>query len=133
MPSGPGVISDATIAEIARAVPPTLSTFLLTSRVSVEAIVEQVQRCGTTTVQLCDRLEPSAHLELREAVPEIAIVQVIHVDGREALDEAVAAAPHVDALLLDSGNCGSPQKELGGTGRTHDWALSAEIRRSVRT
>jgi phosphoribosylanthranilate isomerase len=132
MPSGPGVISEETIAEIARAVPPTLATFLLTSRVSVEAIVEQLRRCRTTTVQLCDRLERGSHLELRAAVPEIAIVQVIHVSGREALDEAVVVAPHVDALLLDSGNCGSTVKELGGTGRTHDWAISAEIRRSVR-
>ena len=38
---------------------------------------------------------------------------------------------HVDALLLDSGNPSLAVKELGGTGRTHDWKLSRRIRDSV--
>ena len=33
----------------------------------------------------------------------------------------------VDAWRLDSGNRTLPVKELGGTGRTHDWGLSARI------
>jgi phosphoribosylanthranilate isomerase len=33
----------------------------------------------------------------------------------------------VDALLLDSGNQALAVKELGGTGRRHDWAISRTI------
>jgi phosphoribosylanthranilate isomerase len=47
------------------------------------------------------------------------------------VDEAVAVAPRVDALLLDSGNPALAVKELGGTGRRHDWALSRRIREAV--
>jgi phosphoribosylanthranilate isomerase len=43
----------------------------------------------------------------------------------------MAAAPHVEALLLDSGNPTLPVKELGGTGRTHDWSISRQILEAV--
>jgi phosphoribosylanthranilate isomerase len=43
----------------------------------------------------------------------------------------VAVAPQVDAILLDSGNQALAVKELGGTGRTHDWRLSREIRERI--
>jgi phosphoribosylanthranilate isomerase len=56
---------------------------------------------------------------------------VIHVLGEESLAEAEAVAPHVDALLLDSGNPALKVKELGGTGRRHDWAISRQIREAV--
>jgi len=46
MPSGPGVISEDLIAEIARAIPPAVSSFLLTCKQDVEAIVDQQNDCG---------------------------------------------------------------------------------------
>jgi phosphoribosylanthranilate isomerase len=131
MPSGPGVISEELILEIAATVPPPIATFLLTCHQGARDIVAQQKRCGTNTVQLCDRLVDGSYTDLNAAMPGVAVVQVVHVNGAESVQEAVKLAPHVDALLLDSGNQGLPTKELGGTGRTHDWRLSAEIRRSV--
>jgi phosphoribosylanthranilate isomerase len=133
MPSGPGVIQEDLIRAIARTVPPPIATFLLTCHQRADDIIAQQKRCGTNTVQLCDRLADGSHAELRAAMRGVSIVQVIHVNGRESVEEAVEIAPHVDALLLDSGNQKLATKELGGTGRTHDWRLSAEIRRAVRT
>jgi phosphoribosylanthranilate isomerase len=132
MPSGPGVIPEDLIRAIARTVPPPIATFLLTCHQRVDDIVAQQKRCGTNTVQLCDRLVEGDHADLRAAMPGVSIVQVIHVNGRESVEEAINIAPDVDALLLDSGNQRLATKELGGTGRTHDWRLSAEIRRNVR-
>jgi phosphoribosylanthranilate isomerase len=97
----------------------------------VDDIVAQQRRCGTNTVQLCDRLIDGSYSELRAAIPGVSVVQVLHVNGRESVQEAVKVAPQVDALLLDSGNQTLATKELGGTGRIHDWQLSAEIRRTV--
>jgi len=91
----------------------------------------QQQRCRTNTVQICDRLTGGSYRDLKNALPGISIVQVIHVAGQEAVDEAVSIAPYVDAILLDSGNQKLPTKELGGTGRTHDWSLSRKIREQV--
>ena len=83
------------------------------------------------TIQICDRLPEGSHEELREALPGVSLVQVVHVTGTESVDEAIAVAPHVDAVLLDSGNQSLAIKELGGTGRTHDWRLSRQIREAI--
>lgn len=134
MPSGPGVISDEAAAEIAAAVrrtAPAVETFLLTSLTRAEAIAEQHARCGTTALQLVDHVPHDDLRRLRAACPGVKLVQVIHVLGDPSVDEARAAAPFVDALLLDSGNPHAPVKELGGTGRRHDWATSRRIRDAV--
>jgi phosphoribosylanthranilate isomerase len=131
MPSGPGVISDDAAAEIAAAVPPSVDTFLLTARQDVEAIAAQQRAAGARTLQLVDALPEGAHAGLRAALPGVKLVQVIHVTGPGSLEEAEAVAPHVDALLLDSGNPTLEVKELGGTGRRHDWELSRRIRAAV--
>lgn len=127
MPSGPGVIDEALIAEIARGVPPPIETFLLTPLQSADAIAEQHARCGTTTLQLVDHVPHDELRRLRALRPGVRLVQVIHVLGPASIDEARAAAAHVDALLLDSGNPSLAMKELGGTGRVHDWAHSRAI------
>ena len=127
MPSGPGVIAEALIAEIAAAVPPAVGTFLLTAATEPAAVIAQQRRCGVNTIQLCDALEASAYPVLREALPGIALVQVIHVRGADSVAEAVHTAPMVDGLLLDSGDPTLSVKELGGTGRLHDWRLSRRI------
>jgi phosphoribosylanthranilate isomerase len=131
MPSGPGVISDERIAEIAATVPPAIGTFLLTSRQRVAEIIEQQHFCRTNTIQVCDHLTEGTHRDLKDALPGISVVQVIHVTGPESVQEAVRVAPHVDAILLDSGNQKLAVKELGGTGRTHDWTLSRAIRERI--
>lgn len=128
MPSGPGVISDERIAPIAAAVPPPIATFLLTSKQNVAEIISQQRQLRTNTIQICDRIETGSYHDLREALPGVKLVQVIHVTGEESIDEALAAAPHVDAILLDSGNQKLAVKELGGTGRRHDWRISRVIR-----
>jgi phosphoribosylanthranilate isomerase len=131
MPSGPGVISEELIKEIAAVVPPAVASFLLTSKQEVEPIISQQRRCGVNTIQICDRLRSGSYQELRRALPGISIVQVIHVTGEESVEEALAVAPQVDAILLDSGNQSLAVKELGGTGRTHNWEISRRVREAV--
>ncbi len=127
MPSGPGVIADDLIAEIAATVPPPVATFLLTSETEAGAIIEHVRRCGTNTVQLVDAVEPAAYGVIRAALRGLRIVQVLHVMDAAVVDEAQRLAPLVDAFLLDSGNPALAVKQLGGTGRPHDWRLSRRI------
>lgn len=128
MPSGPGPIKEELIREIASQIPPGVSSFLLTSLQDSASIVEQQRRCGVNTIQIVDRLERGSYEEMRAAMPGVSLVQVIHVTGEESLYEALRVAPHVNAILLDSGNPSLAVKELGGTGRRHDWAMSRRIR-----
>lgn len=128
MPSGPGPIPEDLIAQIAAVIPPSVSSFLLTSKQDAASIVAQQRRCGVNTIQICDRLQSGSYKDLRDAMPGIAIVQVIHITGKESVEEAVSVAPYVDGILLDSGDQSLPVKELGGTGRTHDWSISTRIR-----
>ncbi len=57
---------------------------------------------------------------------------MIHVSGEESIAEAVRIASYVDAILLDSGNPALKVKELGGTGRTHNWNISRRIQELVK-
>lgn len=131
MPSGPGVIEEALIAEIAARVPPTIETFLLTCLQDAAAIVAQHRTCRTSTLQFVDHVPHAELKRLRAALPGIRLVQVIHVADEGSLEEAAAVAPLVDAVLLDSGNPTLAVKQLGGTGRVHDWTLSARIRAAI--
>lgn len=131
MPSGPGVITEEKIIEIAAKVPDHIDTFLLTSRLCADAIITQYKRCQTSTIQLVDRVEQGAYKQIRETLPSVRLVQVIHVSDKSSLDDAKAISKKVDALLLDSGNPSLEVKELGGTGRTHDWSISRQIVKAV--
>jgi phosphoribosylanthranilate isomerase len=128
MPSGPGPIDEALIAELVATVPPPVSCFLLTCATDAALIAEQVVRCGVDAVQLVDAVPDGAHAELRRLLPHrVRLVQVVHVVDAASVDEALGVAPHVDALLLDSGDPRLAVKELGGTGRVHDWTFSRAI------
>jgi phosphoribosylanthranilate isomerase len=136
MPSGPGVIDDAMVARVAAAVRTAhgerIRSFLLTARTRAEDIAAQHAAARTTSLQLVDHVPAAELVRLRSLCPGVELVQVVHVTGEAALAEALAVAPLVDAILLDSGNPQAAVKELGGTGRTHDWALARRIRDAVQ-
>ncbi len=131
MPSGPGVIDEEMICKIAAVIPPGVASFLLTSKQDVGSIIAQQRRCGANTLQIVDKLEEGTHLDIRKALPGVGIVQVVHVTGDESVEEALDLQDKVDAILLDSGNPGKEVKELGGTGRTHNWLVSRKIVEAV--
>lgn len=132
MPSGPGIIKDELIAEIAQIVPKHIDTFLLTSETEVEKIIEHHSKVNTTTIQIVDALTKGTHQQLKTALPNVKIVQVLHVLDEKSIDEAIAISKKVDCILLDSGNPNLKTKELGGTGRVHNWKISKQIVEKVK-
>lgn len=128
MPSGSGIISNEMIAEITQAVAgQPVETFLLTSETTVEGIYSHYQKVKTTTIQLVDEIEKNGHARLKELLPNVKLVQVLHVLDEKTIDEAERLMHEVDALLLDSGNPNLKVKTLGGTGNTHNWEISKSI------
>ena len=132
MPSGPGIITDELIFEIAQSVPPSIETFLLTSETNAEKIIEHHQKVKTTAIQIVDSIPIESYAILRQALPGIKLVQVIHVIDDKSVEEAIKIAQFVNYILVDSGNPNLAVKELGGTGRTHNWMLSKQIRAAIK-
>lgn len=131
MPSGPGVISDASIKHIAQWIGHKAASVLLTSRTSAHAIDEQVRDGVPAVLQLTDAVAVDEMIALRAHHPDLVLMPVVHVLGSESIVEAHHLAPFSDAILLDSGNPSAAVKELGGTGRVHDWQVSRAIRETV--
>lgn len=128
MPSGPGVVGDEVAAQIVRATPPPIATFMLTSETTVDGIEAHQRRVGANTIQLVDAVPPETYAQLHQALPAVKLVQVIHVLNEANVAEALMAVESgADALLLDSGNPMLAVKELGGTGRVHNWLISRQI------
>lgn len=132
MPSGAGIIGEELASQLIPIVPPPIGTFLLTCETEAIRIVAQQRRCGANTLQLCDRVSEEVRDLICRQLPGIKIVQVVHVTGPESVDEALRIQETADAVLLDSGNQSLAVKELGGTGRVHDWTVSAKIREALR-
>lgn len=131
MPSGPGPISEEMIASIVPAISPGIATFLLTSKQHAAGIVAQQRRTNVNTIQIVDEFPIDQYRTLRNQLPGIKLVQVVHVRDEKSIDESVRVSTHVDAVLLDSGNPFLATKELGGTGRVHNWSLSRKIREAL--
>lgn len=128
MPSGPGVVGDELATQIVRATPPPIATFMLTSETTTAEIIAHQQRVGANTIQIVDAVSPETYDQLHAALPAVKLVQVIHVIDERNIDEALKAVQDgADALLLDSGNPTLTVKELGGTGRVHNWLVSRQI------
>lgn len=132
MPSGPGIVDDATIAAIVTTIPPHIETFLLTSETDAKAIIAHHQKVNTSAIQIVDALPISHYKIIKAALPKVKIVQVLHVLDETVIDEAKAIELEVDYILLDSGNPNLAVKELGGTGRTHNWAISKRLVNAVK-
>lgn len=131
MLSSPRAIDDSIVAAIAARVPPPITTFLLTSEGTAAGIAQRVLAAGVSAVQISSHLGASESEQLPKLLPTIRRVQVIHVENEGALDLIALYAPHVHAFLLDSGRPSQSRPVYGGTGRTHDWSISAEfVRRS---
>jgi len=131
MPSGPGMINEALILQIVQIIPPPINSFLLTSETSAKKIIKQYDKVQTNTIQIVDRLSDVTYADIKQALPHTKLVQVIHVVDEASIIEAISVSEKVDAILLDSGNPKAKVKTLGGTGKTHNWELSKQIRIAV--
>ena len=114
----PREISLTRAADLAAAVPPFVTSVLVTMPDSVDRAVELVERVAPDAVQLHGNLGPDDIAAVRERAPAKVIVAV---DATDPDVESYADA--ADALLFDSVD----EQGGGGTGETHDWERTAEL------
>lgn len=123
MPSGPGVLSLKGARSLARTDCPGATPILLTSAETAEDIGADAEYVGVGAVQVVRHIAACEAAKL--CASPVEYIQVIHVEGPEALELIETYAPHCDAFLLDSGK--PSLATLGGTGDTHDWRISAKF------
>jgi len=127
MPSGPGIIEDSLIAEIAEFTPKNIETFLLTSETTTKNIISHYKKVKTTAIQIVDTITDGTYKEIRKELPHVKLIQVIHVLNHTSINDSIKISQFVDAILLDSGNPTLQIKTLGGTGKIHNWEISKKI------
>lgn len=131
MPNGPGQIDAPTVRLLTANAPAGVSSWTLTIATDAATIIETARASATQTIQLVCGVEPAVADAVRAAMPALRIVSVIHVEGDDAIEAALRIAPHVHGVLLDSGRPGAKTPTYGGTGDTHDWAVSRRVVEAV--
>ena len=131
----PGGIHDGLTEGKARGIIAALPAFLTSVAITyVDNAREAVDLCrflGVGALQLHGQF-PRQELPLvRAALPHLKIIRVVHVVGPDAVRMARSVERDVDALILDTYD--SATGKAGATGKVHDWAISQEVVRSVRT
>lgn len=131
LPTG---VHDGLTEEKARAIisrlPPFVGAVVITY---VRAAHEAVGLCrflGAGALQLHGEFPTNDLPLVRAALRHLKLIRAVHVTGPDAIAEARARSRHADALILDTYDAESGRH--GATGKTHDWAVSAEIVRAVR-
>jgi len=107
---------------------PFLTTVLVTHEEDPAAIVALAEAVPTRAIQVHSDVGVGELVALRQLVGDRVIIGKITVEDRSCLSRLSLVSSVVDAIVLDSMNRQTGQ--VGGTGLTHDWVLSAELRKA---
>ncbi|MGW4071860.1 phosphoribosylanthranilate isomerase [Nocardia grenadensis] len=117
------VLTPGVAAELSAATPSFVNRVLVTHLEEAGAILDLAARVGVDTIQVHGLVDRATLRAVHAAARGRAIVRAVHVTGTDAVARARDIAADSDAVLLDSRTA----DRLGGTGRTHDWSVSARI------
>jgi phosphoribosylanthranilate isomerase len=110
--------------EILENVPPYLGRYAVTHLTELGDLLGVVDALPIDTLQVHDRAAPETLAALRQARPGLRLLKAIHVHPDRDSDWQ-AYVDVVDGIVLDSVD---PEADrIGGTGRVHDWSVSARI------
>lgn len=117
-------IAEAEARAIVGRLPAGAEAVLVTHLLDPARVAELAASVGARTIQVHGDMALPDLRGLRALAPEARLLKAVHVTGEDAIGRALAwAAADADALVLDSRTA----DRLGGTGRTHDWSVSARI------
>jgi phosphoribosylanthranilate isomerase len=123
------------VAPIVRALPGSVSKVGVFTSTDAEEILQAASTAGLTDVQLHSAYDPALVLRIGSGCGgTLGILQVVDVPAGADLAElrrqliAVLRDESVTAALLDASHGGTS----GGTGKTFDWGLTAQVVREVQ-
>ncbi len=115
-------------AALSRLASPFATRVLVTHLEDAAAIVDLADRVGVDAIQIHGLVTIDTVREVGKIAASRKIIKAVHVTGPDTVDTAREAAANCDAVLLDSRTA----NRLGGTGRTHDWSVSASVVTALR-
>jgi phosphoribosylanthranilate isomerase len=123
-------ISATTAASICKSLSPFITSVLVTHLTSLEEILDLTTYVPATAIQIHSNLNGQSLREIKNKLsPFRKIIGKVSITDNSAIDRAKEIAPYVDAIVLDSIDTSS--NRVGGTGKTHDWEISAKIVQEV--
>jgi len=123
----PRRITPVQAGEIVKILPPFVTPVIVMMPSSAGEAVEMARMVNPGAIQLQGDEPPEMLADIRRALPGIRLIKAVHVGGGDELEKARAYEQVADAILLDTM---SPNK--GGSGQTHDWAVSRTIAASIK-
>lgn len=117
-----------TAARLASLIPPFITPVLVTHLTEPEEIIELIDMTMITTIQLHGGSTPEQLPLLKEYLGNtgrLIVAQHIGDLPDEKVPDVSAFNEYADAFLLDSQDLQA--KKVGGTGKTHNWLISAEF------
>lgn len=111
--------------DLAETVPPFVTTVAVTIPESVEEAVAVAEAVDPDALQIYGEFDPADIEAIRDRAG-VDVIVALGVDDRERAHELDGAA---DALLVDS----LTEAGAGGTGETHDWDATRELRAALDT
>ncbi|MEU4316651.1 phosphoribosylanthranilate isomerase [Nocardia sp. NPDC024068] len=121
------VLTAEAAAQLSVITPPFVNRVLVTHLEDAHAILDLADRVDVDIIQVHGLVDRDTLRAVHGAAHGRTIVRAVHVTGPDSLATARTVAADCDAVLLDSRTA----DRLGGTGRTHDWSLSARIVREL--
>ncbi|WP_280263757.1 phosphoribosylanthranilate isomerase [Nocardia wallacei] len=117
------VLSAEHARRLSRLVPAAMDRVLVTHLTDAGEVLRLADYIEVDCIQLHGLITLDTVRAVRAGAAGRRVIRAVHVTGPHAIGTAVAVAPDCDGIVLDSRSA----DRLGGTGRTHDWTISAAI------
>ncbi len=95
----------------------------VTTKTGLSELEKIARETGADFLQIAGKTDSKTLSALKKSFKELMLIETIHVPKQSARQNFCRSGTESDFLLLDSFS----GKELGGTGKIHDWDLSAEL------
>jgi phosphoribosylanthranilate isomerase len=127
-PSG-DFISAKQAAAVLQVLPDSVCGVLVSHLEDADALLELVDQVQPKALQIHSPMALGGVSTIRRARPDLLLHKAVHVGSADALAAITSYGALVDGFVADSFNPATGQ--VGGTGLTHDWRLTAELARST--
>ena len=107
-------------------VPVFVDSVIVTAPETVEDIVEICETLKPSVIQIHGKKNFVAS-QVRKKVKNTCLVKTVYVKPDILKEENIEELKQFDAVLLDS----FTKNQYGGTGKTHDWTVSKQIKEAV--